>query len=75
MKQSSGQVYAHRAHRPLWQEGYYDRVLREGDDPKQVARYIIENPIRAGLAQSANEYPFLGSDRWTLEELLESLSW
>ena len=75
LKQSSGQMYAHRAGHRLWQEGYYDRVLREGEEPKQVARYIIENPVRAGLVRSPLDYPFIGSEKWTLEELIDSVMW
>jgi putative transposase len=73
LKQSSGQAYSHRAKQPLWQEGYYDRVLRSGDDAKAIARYIVWNPVRAGLASVPSEYPYVGSDVWTLEELVESL--
>jgi putative transposase len=73
LKQSSGQTFAARARQQLWQEGYYDRVLREDDDVKAVARYIIENPVRAGLVRSPLEYPLVGSDRWKVEELIDSL--
>ena len=33
----------------LWQKGYHDRALRQEDDLKAAARYIIKNPIRAHL--------------------------
>ena len=49
-KQRSGGVHRRRCGQRLWQEGYFDRVLRDGDDPAAVARYIIENPLRAGLS-------------------------
>jgi len=38
-----------------------------------IARYIIENPVRAGLVCSPIDYPLLGSDLWTLQELIDSL--
>jgi REP element-mobilizing transposase RayT len=72
-KQRTGQSFAARHKHPLWQEGFYDRVLRPGDDPKTIARYIIENPVRAGLVRSAIDYPLLGSDVWTVQELIDSL--
>ena len=72
-KQGAGQAYAHRARGPLWQNGYYDRVLRPTDEAKTVARYIIENPVRAGLVRAPGEYPHLGSDVWRLEELIDSV--
>jgi REP element-mobilizing transposase RayT len=72
-KQRSGAAYARLRHARLWQEGYYERVLREEDDAREIARYIVNNPVRAELAKTPEKYPFVGSDTWTLEELLESL--
>jgi putative transposase len=37
------------------------------------ARYIVENPVRAGLVRCAADYPLVGSHVWTLEELIDSL--
>jgi putative transposase len=71
-KQRSGSRHARKNEGRLWQEGYHDRVLREGDDSLTVARYLINNPVRAGLVTSPIEYPYLGSDRWTLPELIEA---
>jgi len=73
LKQGSGQSWKFRTGARLWQEGYYDRVLRPGEDPKVVARYIVENPVRARLVAHPAQYPYLGSDVWTLDELLDSL--
>jgi putative transposase len=42
----------------LWQKSYYDHVLRQDEDVREVIRYILENPIRAGLVESANDYPY-----------------
>jgi REP element-mobilizing transposase RayT len=70
-KQRSGGAYARSRHARLWQEGYYERVLREDDDARELARYIINNPVRGDLVESPADYPFLGSDVWSLAELLE----
>jgi putative transposase len=72
-KQGSAQAYSHRHHSPLWQEGFYDRVLRSEDDAKVIARYIVENPVRSGIVRTPSEYPYLGSDVWRLDELIGSL--
>ena len=72
-KQRTGQMHRRLAGRPLWQEGYYDRVLRADEQSIAVARYIIANPVRAGLVSSPEEYPLLGSDVWSLRELLGSI--
>jgi REP element-mobilizing transposase RayT len=42
---------------PLWQSGYHDRALRDGEDLKPFARYIVANPLRAGLVQKIGDYP------------------
>jgi len=72
-KRRSGSVYARSARRPLWQEGYYERVVRPSEDARWVARYILQNPVRAGLVEAPSEYEFLGSDTWPIDELLEWL--
>ena len=71
-KQRSGRLYARKHGGPLWQEGYYDRVLREGDDAVAIARYLLNNPVRAGLVAAPNDYPYLGSDKWTVAELVDA---
>ncbi|MDZ4277654.1 MAG: transposase [Dehalococcoidia bacterium] len=45
----------------LWQKSYYDHLLRRGEDVAEVVRYILENPVRAGLAATAEEYPYAWS--------------
>ncbi|MNZ74283.1 Transposase IS200 like protein [compost metagenome] len=42
---------------PVWQAGYHDRALRREDDVVRVARYIIANPLRAGLVDKVGDYP------------------
>ncbi|MBM3820866.1 MAG: transposase [Acidimicrobiia bacterium] len=72
-KQGSGQRCTARVGGRLWQDGCYERVLRPGDDAKAFARYIIENPVRAGLARTPREYPHLGSSVWSVDELIDSV--
>ena len=59
----------------LWQAGYFDRILREDDNAYDVARYIVQNPVRAGLATSPGEYPFLGSTILPTDDLIASTQW
>ena len=42
---------------PVWQRGFYDRALRRDEDVVEVARYIVANPIRAGLVRRIGDYP------------------
>ncbi|HSS63980.1 MAG TPA: transposase [Gammaproteobacteria bacterium] len=41
----------------IWQPGFHDRALRRDEDIKKVARYIVANPLRAGLVQNIMDYP------------------
>ena len=45
----------------LWQRSYYDRILRRDEDSVTVARYILNNPVRRELAETATDYPYSGS--------------
>ena len=72
-KQRSGGLYARTQHSPIWQPGYFERVLREEDDARILARYIVNNPVRARLVESPADYPLVGSDVWSLKDLLESI--
>jgi hypothetical protein len=49
-------------------------VIRNDVAALSVARYIVENPVRAGLVENPSEYPFLGSDKWSLTEILEAVT-
>jgi len=42
----------------VWARAFHDRALRDEDDLVAAARYIVANPVRAGLARSVREYPF-----------------
>ena len=48
-----------------WQKQAYDHVLREeecrGDAFQAVAHYIVENPVRAGLVETAGVWRFSGA--------------
>ena len=57
-KQRSGYEFSRRFGRRLWQESWYDRVLRRDDDLRDVVRYVIGNPIRAGLVEEPSQYQF-----------------
>jgi len=48
-----------------WQPGFHDRVVREYESVRDYARYILANPIRAGLATDVGSYPYSGIvDPW-----------
>jgi REP element-mobilizing transposase RayT len=45
----------------LWARAFHDRALRADDDMAETARYIISNPVRAGIAPRVGQYPFWNS--------------
>ena len=48
---------ARRLGGPLWQRAFHDRALREEEDLLAAARYIVANPLRAGLVTRIGDYP------------------
>ena len=44
-------------------------MLREDSEEAATIRYIIDNPVRAGLVKRPADYRFTGSQRYTMEEL------
>jgi|TARA_Y100001933_G_scaffold259585_1_gene309788 REP element-mobilizing transposase RayT len=41
----------------VWQPGYHDHALRREEDLAATARYVVGNPVRAGLVRSVRDYP------------------
>lgn len=50
-------ISAKRLGRPTWQRGFHDHALRQEEDVRNVARYVVANPLRAGLAERIGDYP------------------
>lgn len=42
----------------VWMPGYHDRAMRRDDDLLAMARYVVMNPVRAGLVPKVGDYPF-----------------
>ncbi len=42
----------------VWQACYHDHALRRDEDILDTARYIVMNPVRAGLVSKIGNYPF-----------------
>jgi len=42
----------------VWQKGFHDHAIRNDEDIRSVARYIVANPLRAGLVENIGDYPF-----------------
>ena len=40
----------------LWLDESYDRIIRDLDEYKKIAKYIFENPVRAGLVEQGEDW-------------------
>jgi len=42
----------------VWSSGYHDHAVRRESEVLPTARYVVANPLRAGLVASIADYPF-----------------
>ncbi|MEP6668164.1 MAG: transposase [Chthoniobacter sp.] len=45
---------------PLWQEEFFDHLLRSHESYAQKWDYVQQNPVRAGLAAGCDDWPYQG---------------
>lgn len=48
---------------PFWQDESYDRLVRNSQEFGRIEHYIPQNPVRAGLVQSAEEYTWSSASK------------
>lgn len=68
-KQLSGYWFQKQHGHRLWQKSSWDRAIRDDQDALRVIRYIVANPVRAGLVVRPSAYPFAGSGHYSREQL------
>lgn len=56
-----------------WQKDFYDHIIRNHEDIAVQVKYILDNPVRKGLVSSWQEYPFKGSIRSRIEDVLNGI--
>jgi REP element-mobilizing transposase RayT len=71
MKQRTAYEYRRSRGATLWQKGYYEHVVRDDEATLDIARYVLANPVRAGLVAEPRDYPFSGSLVFSREQLNE----
>jgi len=49
--------WKHGFYGKLLQRSFYDHLVREEEDLGQIAEYILNNPVRKGLAEKRENYP------------------
>jgi putative transposase len=70
-KQYSGYYYFQARRAKLWERYGHDRVIRDNVELAKTIGYVVANPVTAGLVKHPRDYPFLGSTKYTIEELLQ----
>jgi len=45
-------------HKPHWQEGFFDHLLRSQESYSQKWEYVRMNPVRAKLSETPQGWPF-----------------
>lgn len=46
----------------FWQHESYDHAVRDERELMRIVKYILDNPVKAGLVADWQEYPFLFAD-------------
>jgi len=59
--------WPHPSERPIWQPDFWDTQLRKGDSYTEKWHYVRNNPVRAGLVQNPDDWPYQG--------IMETLCW
>ena len=60
LKSRSARILNHEIGRSgrFWCPGFHDHALRKEEDMLETARYIVANPIRAGIVKRYGDYPY-----------------
>lgn len=45
---------------PVWQENFFDHLLRSQESYAQKWDYVCQNPVRKGLVRSTEDWPWQG---------------
>jgi len=71
VKQRTSFTYRRSHAERLWQKGYFEHIVRNDESTQIVAKYVLENPVRAGLVKEPLDYPFSGSLVFGREQLVD----
>ena len=45
-------------HGEIWQKGYNEHRIRDADEYAKQVEYLWMNPVKAGLTENPEEYPY-----------------
>ncbi len=67
-KQKTGFYLSKKSKTIRWQKDYYDHILRSEENLEVQLKYILNNPVRAGIVDYWKQYPYKGSSIYNLNE-------
>ncbi len=73
-KQKTGYWLSKSQINAFWQKDCFDHIIRKEEGLINVAKYILDNPVRKGLVEHWQNYPFKGTIGGELRDLLESMA-
>jgi putative transposase len=56
---------------PVWQRGFTDHRIRDRDDFETRRNYIHQNPVRAGIVELCDSYPYSSAYRLGIRRATE----
>ncbi len=68
-KQKTGYWFSKNKYNVSWQKDFYDHIHRKDEDLNDHIRYILDNPVRAGLVNHWKEYEFKGSLDYDINDI------
>ena len=70
-KQYSGYYFQKQFGMKLWVRKGFDQLKRDAGEFQSALQYILENPVKAGLVTRPEDYPYTGSSKYTMRELMD----
>jgi REP element-mobilizing transposase RayT len=56
--------YTRHTYSVRWQRDFFDHRLRSDESFAEKAEYILQNPVRAGLVERAEDWPYRLQNMW-----------
>ena len=69
-KQYSGYYFSQTYRRRLWQRYGYEHFIRDDMERALTIRYVLANPVKAGFVSDPRQFHGLGSQKYTIDELM-----
>jgi len=59
-KSFAARHWLNRDQTPVWQRHFWDTQVRRGENYDEKWEYVVQNPVRAGLAPRSEDWPYQG---------------